>query len=355
MRAPAGTALILFAGLSAGCEPRTPPLLPSAAPVFRGHRELDTDRRPWVLGRAAPVGLCLDVPAETDTSQWEMRLFAEPDRVVALTAGTQRLVWQSVGVDGSPLGTHDIAMPDDNFDIRSARLNADGSLTVVALGEIFCGVGCNPFHLSFRRITADGALAWGHDFYYVDWPAMPMPDGGVLMVLPDSTSGADLLMQRFDPQGLALAPITLAGVTPNSRAEAVSGPVDGHWLLHTFSYDYSEQALWSIGEDGQVGASRLESWNAPHAFGSSGYLVPTSTPVGVRIQVLDPVTLQARALLPFGTSGDEGFDYGPWHWRMLDDGGVYGTWLSPVKRLGLARYALPWGAPQELLFRNGFD
>lgn len=283
-----------------------------------------------------------------------MRLFVEPDRVVALTAGTRRLVWQSVGLDGSPLGTHDIPMPDDNFGIRDARLNADGSLTVVALGEIYCGVGCNPFHLSFRRITADGALAWEHDFYYVDWPAMPMPDGGALMVL-ESPSGTDLVMQRFDPQGLALAPVTLAGVTPNSRPEAVSGPVDGRWLLHTFSYDYSEQALWSIGEDGQVGASRLESWNAPHAFGNSGYLVPTSTPAGARMQLLDPVTLQERAILPFGTSGDDGFDYGPWHWRMLDDGGVYGTWLSPGQRLGLARYALPWAAPQDWLFRNGFD
>ena len=284
-----------------------------------------------------------------------IRLFAQADRVVVLTVRTRRLVWQSVGLDGSPLGTHDISMPDDNFDIRSARLNADGSVTIVALGEIFCGVGCNPFHLSLRRVTADGALAWGHDFYYVDWPAMPMPDGGALMVLPDSTSGADLVMQRFDPQGSALAPVTLAGVTPNSRPEAVSGPVDGRWLLHTFTYDYSEQALWSIGEDGLVGASRLESWNAPHAFGSSGYLVPTATSAGVRMQILDPVTLQARAILPFGSSGDDGFDYGPWYWRMLDDGSVYGTWLSPVNRTGLARYAMPWGAPQDRLFRNGFD
>ncbi|RYD16070.1 MAG: hypothetical protein EOP90_04525 [Lysobacteraceae bacterium] len=284
-----------------------------------------------------------------------MRLFIEHDRVIALTAGTRRLVWQSVGLDGSPLGTHDISMPDDNFDIRSARLNADGSVTVVALGEIFCGVGCNPFHLSFRRIAPDGALSWGHDFYYVDWPAMPMPDGGAMMVLPDSDSGADLVMQRFDWQGWALAPVPLAGVTPNSRPVSVSGPIDGRWLLHTLAYDDSEQALWSIGEDGEVGAARMESWNAPHAFGSSGYLVPTATPAGVRMQLLDPLTLQERAILPFGSSGDEDFDYGPWHWRMLEDGSVYGTWLSPDNRTGLARYALPWGAPQDRMFRNGFE
>ena len=73
------------------------------------------------------------------------------------------------------------------------------------------------------------------------------------------------------------------------------------------------------------------------------------------MQVLDAVTLEARATLPFGTSGDDAFDYGPWYWRMLDDGSVYGTWLSPINRLGRARYAMPWGAPQDGLFRNDFD
>lgn len=288
-------------------------------------------------------------------NHYAIRLFVEPDRVIVLTAATRRLVWQAVGSDGSPLGAHDVAMPDDHFDIRDARLNADGSLTVAALGEILCSVGCNPFHLSFRRITADGALAWEHDLYYVDWPAMPMPDGGVLMVSSNPTPDAPPLMQRFDPQGQALAPIALVGVTPNAYPEAVSGPVDGRWLLQTRSYDNEGGALWSIGEDGHVGASRFDVWDSPHAFGSSGYLLPTMTAAGVRMHVLDGVTLETRATLPFGTSGDDGFDYGPWYWRMLDDGSVYGTWLSPVERMGLARYAMPWGTPQDRLFRNGFD
>lgn len=312
------------------------------------------------IERIAPDGqIAFTVPSAGGAwgpwSSAAMRLFVEPDRVIALTAGTRRLVWQAVALDGSPLGTHNIEMPDDHFDIRDARLNADGSLTIVALGEIFCGVGCNPFHSSLLRITAAGALAWRHDLYYVDWPAMPMPDGGALMVLHGSPSGSDLVMQRFDPQGQALAPVVLVGVTPYSRPEGVSGPVDGRWLLGTRTYDDAEQALWSIGDDGQVGASRLELSQTPHAFGSNGYLVATSSPAGTRMQVLDPMTLQTRAILPLGASGDDSFDYGPWYWRMLDDGSVYGTWLSPPKRLGLARYALPWGAPQDRLFRSGFD
>lgn len=319
-----------------------------------------TDGITTTLERIAPDGqIAFAVPSAGGTwGAWghsAMRLFVEADRVIVLSAGTQRLVWQAVEVDGSALGTHDVPMPDDNFDIRAARPNIDGSLTVVALGEIFCGVGCNPFHLSFVRITADGALAWRHDLYYVDWPAMPMPDGGVLMVSSNPTPDAPPLMQRFDPQGQAQVPISLIGVTPSAYPEAVSGPVDGRWLLQTRSYGNEGGALWSIGEDGHVGASRFDVWDSPHAFGSGGYLLPMTTAAGVRMHVLDGVTLQTRATLPFGTSGDDGFDYGPWYWRMLDDGSVYGTWLSPVMRMGLARYAMPWGTPQDRLFRNGFD
>lgn len=312
------------------------------------------------IERIAPDGQILFAVPAAAGAWWPgndrgIRLFALPDRLIVLTAATRRLVWQAVAPDGSPLGTHEVAMPDDRFDIRDARLNPDGSLTVIALGEIFCSVGCNPFHLSFRRITADGVLAWEHDLYYVDWPAMPMPDGGVLMVLPDAPSGISLQMQRFDAQGQADAPIPLVGVTPGSSAEAVSGPVDGRWVLQTRTYGGDEHALWSIAEDGVVGASRFDAWDGPHAFGRSGYLLPITTPAGTRMHLLDPVTLETRAELTFGTSGDDDFDYGPWYWRMLDDGSVYGTWLSPMQRLGLARYALPWGEPQDWLFRNGFD
>lgn len=285
----------------------------------------------------------------------ETRLFAEPDRVVALAVARQALVWQAVGEDGSLLGTHDLPMPDEAFGIRDAHLNADGSLTVVALGQILCSVGCNPFHLSLLRISPDGALAWQHDLNDVDWPAMPIPDGGVLMVSADMTAGQPPMLQRFDPAGQAQAPIALIGVTPDARPTSLSGRVEERWLLRTWLAGVDEDVLWSIGADGQVGASRSDVRESPQALGNGGYLVATSTPSGPRMQVLDGITLQARATLPFGTSGDPSFDYGPWYWQMLDDGTVYGTWLSPGRGFGIARYALPWSVPQDWLFRNGFD
>lgn len=313
------------------------------------------------LERIRPDGqIAFAVPAAAAAwgagSTTTVRLFAEPDRVIALTVATRRLVWQAVGLDGSPLGTSDIPMPDDRFDIRAARLNADRGLTVVAEGEILCSVGCNPFHQSFLRITTDGTLAWHHDTYYVDWPAMPMPDGGVLVASANPAVDAPPLLQRFDPQGQAQVPIPLVGMQPNAYPTALSGPVDGRWLLLAWSYDDDAYALWSIDADGHVGASRFDAQESPQAFGRGGFLVPMATPTGPRMQVLDGITLQARITLPFGSGGsDDGFDYGPWYWRMLDDGCVYGTWLSPIYRLGLARYAMPWEVPQDRLFRNGFD
>jgi len=79
MRAPAGTALILAAAAALdGCGSGPPPLLAHPVPVFRGHRDLREGDVPWILGREAAVGVCLDVPSGVDTSQWEARLFGEP-------------------------------------------------------------------------------------------------------------------------------------------------------------------------------------------------------------------------------------------------------------------------------------
>lgn len=47
--------------------------------MFRGHRDVDVAATPApvprVIGRATPIGFCLDAPPETDTSQWDARLF----------------------------------------------------------------------------------------------------------------------------------------------------------------------------------------------------------------------------------------------------------------------------------------
>ena len=80
MRTPARIALIALAATACRGE-RPAPLLEVPTPVFRGHAELDVSPPgapvPWVLGRSAPVGFCIDTPPETDTSQWEARLFGD--------------------------------------------------------------------------------------------------------------------------------------------------------------------------------------------------------------------------------------------------------------------------------------
>ena len=75
MRATARLALIAVA--AAGCGPRE---VGGPAPVFRGHQDVlvgATGALPWVLGRSGRVGVCLDVPPDTDTSRWEARLFGD--------------------------------------------------------------------------------------------------------------------------------------------------------------------------------------------------------------------------------------------------------------------------------------
>jgi hypothetical protein len=86
MRAPSRPPLKLrrlgWIGLAltaAGCgSADRAPLVADPVPVFRGHRDIDVassrEPVPRVIGRQAPVGLCLDAPPATDTSQWEARL-----------------------------------------------------------------------------------------------------------------------------------------------------------------------------------------------------------------------------------------------------------------------------------------
>ena len=73
---PAAAAALLLLLLAAGCR-REPPRLDLPA-VVRGHQEVvvgaDGSLTPLVLGVAWKPGLCLEVPAATDTSRWEAAL-----------------------------------------------------------------------------------------------------------------------------------------------------------------------------------------------------------------------------------------------------------------------------------------
>jgi len=79
VRVPAALVPLLAVGLAAvlsACRPRPPELdLPA---LVRGHQEVVVTAggalEPRVLGRASPVGLCLEVPPERDSSQWRARL-----------------------------------------------------------------------------------------------------------------------------------------------------------------------------------------------------------------------------------------------------------------------------------------
>ncbi|MBO9661741.1 hypothetical protein [Dokdonella sp.] len=296
----------------------------------------------------------LSVPAATGGWSYpEIRLFATPARVVVLTVARGALAWQSVErADGaSSVQIH--PMLDDTFHVLSARMHDDGSVTLVARGLIICDVGCSPFNLSVLRIANDGTLAWRHDFPNAYWPAAPTPDGGAVLVSQNPDANAPPLWRRIDPQGIAISPIPLTGVTPVWTVPTdLYGPVDGHWLLNT--RDFEEGALWSLTDDGEVRASRPGGYGPPHAFGSGSYLLSATTPDGARLQLLDAITLETRALLPFGASDTPPFDNFPWRWRVLADGSVYGTWQSRG-RTGLARYILPWGVLPDRLFGNGFD
>ena len=77
------TVLAVLAAVCAGCEPRPEPtLLEGVSFAPRGHQELrlrdNAPPLPCVLRREGPVGVCLTVPATTDTSQWEAHLWFDP-------------------------------------------------------------------------------------------------------------------------------------------------------------------------------------------------------------------------------------------------------------------------------------
>ena len=125
MRAPARIALIALAASACRGE-RPAPLIAVPVPVLRGHADLDISSPdapvPRVLGRSTPLGFCVDAPPETDTSQWEARLFGEAYVAPALRLDTT-ICFESRIPDQLRDGRHELcARLRDRFDGKEQAL-----------------------------------------------------------------------------------------------------------------------------------------------------------------------------------------------------------------------------------------
>ncbi|RYD16071.1 MAG: hypothetical protein EOP90_04530 [Lysobacteraceae bacterium] len=314
------------------------------------------DRRPSIERIHADGTSAFSIPIEPATSnEPSTRVFAMPDRALVLVAATQRLVWRSVGDAGEVLGLHEHPMADDAFEILAAQAHADGSVSVIASGETPCYGGCTPFTLSVLRIAPDGQLAWRHDFPDAHWKAALAPDGTSMLVSPGDHDGDPLLLRRIDADGTLAAPMPLGGVPPLHFAIFFVGPASGQWLLTTGGAEPWELALWSLDEQGEVSAARFDLPEESRGYGEDGFVFSVVHDEGPRMHLLDPRSLAPRVQFPHGGGEPYGTEVLPWDWRQLPDGTAYSSWTLPGYTLGLARYALPWGVPQDRLFRNGFE
>ena len=296
------------------------------------------------------------IPVESATSEEpSTRVFAIADRALVLVAATRRLVWRSVGDSGEVFGLHEHPMADDDFEILAAHAHADGSVSVIASGERPCYFGCTPFTLSVLRIAPDGQLAWRRDFPDAHWKATLAPDGTSMLVSPGDQYGDPLLLRRIDAEGNLAAPMPLSGVPSLHFAIFFVGPASGQWLLTTGGTKPWDLALWSLDAQGQVSAARFDLPEESLGYGEDGFVFSVVHEDGPRMHLLDPHSLAPRVQFPHGGGESYSTEVLPWDWRQLPDGTAYSSWTLPGYALGLARYPLPWGAPQDRLFRNGFD
>jgi hypothetical protein len=126
MRATARAALTLSALAMAACRAAGGArLIEEPVPVFRGHQDLHVSGNqaiPWVLGRTAPVGICVAAPADADTSQWEARLFENGFVRAAARLGTS-VCFEAPVPKRLEDGTHRLcALLRDRFDGASQSL-----------------------------------------------------------------------------------------------------------------------------------------------------------------------------------------------------------------------------------------
>ena len=143
-------ALIALVLLGCGTERLDLPALPA---ILRGHEEVevrpDGSLVPWAVDPAKPVGLCLEVPASTDTSRWEARLtvadrpspagFAPP---AARAGGT--VCFEGTLPPGLSTGETELCGKlVDRFDgserrlpCRALRVGGDGGLRKELLGRL---------------------------------------------------------------------------------------------------------------------------------------------------------------------------------------------------------------------------
>ncbi len=296
----------------------------------------------------------LSVPVAIDVGAY--LLSGTNDRAVVVQGYGHTLSWQQIDLDSGALATQSHALPGHLFQLDSARLLADGSMSV-ALGPAPCDIGtCPPSPLPsyiVAKLAADGSLAW-------------LTPEGVGVAGFDDAGGANVIaydgselrqLRRVTPDGEVEPDIAL----PDSirYPQAVYGPHAGRLLL--VSYDGPGPATFSsLDAEGHVQASRyLQSRVLDDS--PLGLLVTVDSDAGAAAEWIDPVSLETRARFRFAVDGtiDESIGYDPQSWHLLADGSVYGAdahfdaWRLIEPRL--ARFSAPGYTPTELIFRNGFD
>lgn len=261
------------------------------------------------------------------------------------------VTWQRIRADGSSFPTHNYSIPDfQTFRMTDARLLADGGVMLVTKGDYSCNVGCSPHWVTILRLDAQGGLRWRYQF----------PEAGAAIALAEDGSATaavwtypvGLVLRSIDTQGhpsdTPLAEVTFA------NPYTLTGPIHGHWLLR--SWDSPGHVLWLVDAAGHVAATRDMSDSDPSVYAAtdSGYLVGHLGSA----ELLDVDTLATRAYFSLADVANLSL-YDNLPWSLLEDGLVYAsvpTYSEAIPyRIGIARFALPGSAGQDLLFRNGFD
>lgn len=279
------------------------------------------------------------------------------DQAVVVDATSQTLVWQGVRVDSTVPEIREHTLSLNPFFVASAHALDDGGVSVT-LETDPCDIMCPPPpppNLSIARLDVDGDLVWlvSADYGVVDL----QDDGGATAIVHDDDGFWHLL--DVSPAGDVVTDVPLPELAGSLLG--VYGPHANRIVAIIDRYP-NGVALWSLGLDGQVLATRtLEV----------GTRIIDDSPLGLLAAVypwsshtaywIDPVLLETHATFRFSAQqAPAGSITGyPDAWHLLTDGSVYGAdshrnvWSLREPRL--ARFTAPGYTPTELIYRNGFD
>lgn len=277
------------------------------------------------------------VPIASPGRSWGIH--ADTGQVIVVDETVLGIRRQHFDVATGLLDTWTVDPTDDPYvQVYSIGVSTDGGVTVV-FGPSCDISACPPMPPDFSifRLDADGTLLWELRAYGM---VLLEADGGFL-VLGFAADGSRSLM-HVTPGGEIGPDIPLDGIVGDSIR--IAGRYDDHILLYRITPS-QRTTFWVLDDAGTVLATRtFDSEIRLRGISAHGVLVRDALDDADVSRLLDPVSLELRAMFRFAADGDTDEYIYFNRTRMVDDS-LYAFRLERRSdndfNLALARFLLP--------------